>query len=157
MYDPDEDSLLMVDTLRKMKLRGERALDMGTGSGVIAKELARTFTKVVACDIDPAVKKVKFPENVEAVVSDLFEKVEGRFDLIIFNPPYLPCPCGEDRELCCGDGRLIEKFVREAKPRLNPSGLILLLLSSLSPVRPDGEVVSRHKTGFEELFVLKIT
>lgn len=157
MYDPDEDSLLMVDTLRKLKLRGGRALDMGTGSGVIARELAKSFTRVVACDIDPAVKKVNFPENVEVVVSDLFEKISGKFDLITFNPPYLPCPYEGDRELCCGDGRLIEKFVREAKPRLNPSGLILLLLSSLSPVRPDGKVVSRHKTGFEELFVLKIT
>ncbi len=156
MYPPGEDSLLMVEAVRKLDLRGERALDMGTGSGIIARELAGRFREVVAADIDPeAVERTgKLGGNVKAVLSDLFSNVSGKFDLITFNPPYLPCE--GDPELCCGQGKVIERFVREARAHLKPAGRILLLLSSLTPVQIEGVTVARKKLPFEEIRVIVI-
>ncbi|MDI6738732.1 MAG: methyltransferase, partial [Nanoarchaeota archaeon] len=67
-----------------------------------------------------------------------FANVEGKFDLIIFNPPYLPFERNEDREtaLQVAGGKkgheIIEGFLKQAKSHLEKNGKILLLFSSLS-------------------------
>ncbi len=168
MYEPREDSELMLDAIRGLDLRGERALDMGTGSGILAGELAGRFEDVVAVDIQQeAVDRVDAfgIKNVEAVKSDLFENVNGgagagKFDLIVFNPPYLPEPYEDDVELHCGDGGVIARFLEGAKEHLKPGGRVLLLLSSITPKIPlDGwkcRKVRSRKISFEELFVLEL-
>ncbi len=154
MYGPREDSFLMVRAVQGR--RGKRALDMGTGSGIVARELAKGFREVWAVDINPAVRGLDWPENVRVVVSDLFERVEGRFDLIVFNPPYLPCPYEEDPELCCGDGEIIRRFLREVGKHLEEGGKVLVLVSTLTPVRVEGKVVAGEKVAFEELRVIEV-
>lgn len=76
---------------------GDRILDMCTGSGCIALTLLyyKKNISAVGCDIsDEALSIAK--ENAERlnlkadfVKSDLFEKVEGKFDVIVSNPPYI--------------------------------------------------------------------
>lgn len=132
------------------------ALDMGTGSGIIARELAKNCQKVVAVDL--------FPTEIEGVktkVSDLFEKIKGEFDLITWNPPYLPGDTYSD--LDCGNGEIIMRFFREAKNHLTGNGKIMVVLSSLSPVGEADieklgyktDVVARKKVAFEELRVVR--
>jgi len=75
-------------------------LEIGTGSGCIAIALARVFpgSHVVACDLmadalDVArinVDRHAAMRQVELVQSDLFEQIDGTFDLIVSNPPYVP-------------------------------------------------------------------
>jgi ribosomal protein L3 glutamine methyltransferase len=77
-----------------------RILEIGTGSGCIAIALAQAFpgSQVVAADLmadalDVArinVERHALEGRVELVQSDLFERIEGRFDLIVSNPPYVP-------------------------------------------------------------------
>src|SRR5512144_3328712 len=75
---------------------GERVLDMGTGSGVNAILAATKGADVVAVDINPhAVKAAranaarnKVEDRIAIRRSDLFEAVEGRFDLVVFDPPF---------------------------------------------------------------------
>lgn len=76
-----------------------RVLDLGTGTGAIACALARVFAKceVVATDVSVetlqlALKNIEhlgLSDRVRCVESDWFEAVDGRFDLIVSNPPYL--------------------------------------------------------------------
>jgi len=157
MYKPDSDSFFMIDTIKELDLKGKSALEIGCGSGVIAEELATRFRKVLAVDIDP--KSVEFTrkKGINAKVSDLFSKVQKKFDLIVFNPPYLPCYYEEDKENCCGDGRIIKRFVKEAPGFLERSGTILFLTSSLTPYRPKWKVVAEKKLHFETLFIHKLT
>jgi SAM-dependent methyltransferase len=86
-----------------IRRRVESALDVGTGSGVQALELARHAERVVAVDVNPrAAAFARFNmvlngcANVEVREGNLFEPVEGeRFDLIVSNPPYVISPSSE--------------------------------------------------------------
>ncbi|MDR3143315.1 MAG: peptide chain release factor N(5)-glutamine methyltransferase [Puniceicoccales bacterium] len=73
-------------------------LDLGTGSGAIGLALAKAFpsSRVTAVDIDPEAlllakenAESNRVSNIHFVRSDWFEKIRGRFDLIVANPPYL--------------------------------------------------------------------
>jgi release factor glutamine methyltransferase len=74
----------------------DRVLDMGTGSGVNAIAAATRSADVVAVDVNPvAVDSARqnaelngLAERIEASPSDVFDGVSGRFDLIIFDPPF---------------------------------------------------------------------
>ena len=78
----------------------ERALDVGTGSGLQALLAAQHSARVVAVDINPrALAFARFNaalngfENVETREGSVFEPVEGeQFDLIVSNPPYVISP-----------------------------------------------------------------
>lgn len=85
------------DTIRLAEVAAgyhkRRILDMGTGTGYIAIFLAKTGANVDAIDINQdaiACAKENTTRNAVSVnvfYSDLFEKVTGMYDLIIFNPP----------------------------------------------------------------------
>ncbi|MCH5155346.1 MAG: peptide chain release factor N(5)-glutamine methyltransferase [Clostridiales bacterium] len=71
-----------------------RVLDMCTGSGCIAAVIAKnTAAQVIAADVsDDALEVAK--DNLkgmgaEIVKSDMFENIDGKFDLIVCNPPYI--------------------------------------------------------------------
>ncbi|MDQ3504565.1 MAG: methyltransferase [Actinomycetota bacterium] len=74
----------------------DRALDMGTGSGVNAILAARSARSVVAVDLNPlAVSAARLnaerngvSDRVEVRESDVFNNVDGPFDLIVFDPPF---------------------------------------------------------------------
>lgn len=75
-------------------------LDMCTGSGCIACALAKRFVQahILAVDKSPKalavaaqnVKNLHLAERVHLLQSDVWEEVQGQFDLIIANPPYIP-------------------------------------------------------------------
>lgn len=79
---------------------GERCLDLGTGSGVIALAAAACHEQVVGVDISPrAVNFARFNallngiDNCTFLLGDLFEPVAGlRFDHLVANPPFVACP-----------------------------------------------------------------
>lgn len=80
------------------KSGAKRALDIGTGSGAIAVSLAAlTEVYCIGCDIskkalETAVcnaKKNGVNNKTEFVPSNLFENIEGSFDVIVSNPPYI--------------------------------------------------------------------
>ncbi|MFH1636988.1 MAG: HemK2/MTQ2 family protein methyltransferase [Candidatus Woesearchaeota archaeon] len=134
IYEPREDSFLLEKHVRKYA-KG-RVLDMGTGSGILA--IAAKKAEVIAADINPeAVKEVQ-KLGIKAIVSDLFENIGGKFDLIIFNPPYLPEDPdeSEDSRLATKGGKegheIIERFLKDAKHFLKKDGKILMVFSSMT-------------------------
>ncbi|HEU4422263.1 MAG TPA: methyltransferase [Pilimelia sp.] len=74
----------------------DRVLDMGTGSGVNAILAATTATDVLAVDVNPyAVEAARdnarrngVADRIRIRHSDVFSDVDGRFDLIVFDPPF---------------------------------------------------------------------
>ncbi|HUU85154.1 MAG TPA: ChbG/HpnK family deacetylase [Phycisphaerae bacterium] len=73
---------------------GQRVLDVGTGSGILAICVAKAGHQVEAADVSNAAvcnavtNAAGNGVGFECYRSDLLESVEGRFDLIAFNPPY---------------------------------------------------------------------
>ena len=130
IYEPQEDSFLLQKYVRKFA-KG-RVLDLGTGSGIQALTALEKTPDVLAVDVsDDAVRFVK-SKGVNSKVSNLFSKVDGKFDLIIFNPPYLPPDRYDTDRSTSGGIRIIGRFLSQAKKFLDKHGKILLVFSSLT-------------------------
>ena len=179
VYEPAEDTFLLADNLDARP--GELVLELGTGCGILAILAAKAGSKVVATDINPAALRCARENAATNGVSDqidfrfghLFEPVAGeRFDLAIFNPPYLPIGHGEaigrplDRAWEAGPyGReAIDEFLLELPKHLALKGRALLLQSSLADVPKTLEALKRmgfrttavrNKLWFEELFLIR--
>jgi len=107
--------------------------------------------------------------------SDLFEGIRGKFDLIIFNPPYLPTKQAERSDQWINyalDGgesgrETIGRFLLDLAEHLRPGGRALLLISSLSGpeevemMAGDAGLITERVASkgcfFEKLMVLRIT
>ena len=174
MYQPAEDSFLLANQVKlflsKLKNKDLKVLDMGTGSGIQAKTCLEFVKKenLLLVDLDKDVVK-KLKNKFHIIHSNLFSKVQGKFDLIIFNPPYLPEDKNEpiESKVATTAGKegyeLIIKFLKTAKPHLTKTGVILLLFSSLSKpsiikakakeLGYSFKLLKRQKLFFEELFV----
>ncbi len=178
IYEPREDSFLLLKHVKEYASR--TVLDMGTGSGILAEEAAKTAKKVFAVDINAeAVAECRNRNRVvTALESDLFscfeipgypEYYQIKFDLIIFNPPYLP-DHHMARDIALDGGKhgyeVTGRFLDSANRYLKPDGKILLLFSSLTKKDKVDEMISHNclsykqidslKLDFEELFVYLI-
>lgn len=149
VYEPAEDSFLFAENLRVR--REDCILDMGTGCGILGIIGAEKAAEVFAVDVNPyAVRCAK--ENAELngvlgkmffIEGDLFTPIRTgkKFDLILFNTPYVPTEPAEDvswlgRSWGGGvNGRqVIDRFIHDAPDHLTQCGRIFLMQSTLSRV-----------------------
>jgi release factor glutamine methyltransferase len=114
-------------------------LDMGTGSGVCALAAARHARRVVAVDVNPAAVRCaqlnallnELQPRLEVRQGDLFGPLAGeRFDLVLFNPPFVPGAPRNDRERAWYAGDVAARFAAGLSAHLKPGGRALVLLSS---------------------------
>ena len=118
---------------------GAEVLDMGTGSGICAVFAARHARRVVAVDINRAAARCAsinallngLEQRIEVRHGDLFAPVAGqRFDLILFNPPFLRGAPRDDRDRAWRSSDVAERFAAGLGDHLKPAGAALVLLSS---------------------------
>ena len=96
---PRQDTEILIEKIcEDINARSEQVsvLDIGTGSGAIAVTIQKeTGSKLIAVDISEKALEVarQNAKNLEAdvkfVKSDLFSNVQGKFDFIVSNPPYI--------------------------------------------------------------------
>jgi len=179
IYSPSEDSYLMQEVLKKflpeiLKQKPEaKILEIGAGSGILAQtliELNANPKKIILTDIDDkTIEHLKKDfVNIKIIYSDLFNEIpkKEKFDLIIFNPPYLPEDEREDQESrrATTGGKngseIINKFLKQAKKYLNYDGKIFLLTSSLTKKIKWGNYkkkkAAEKKIFFEKIIVWKL-
>ena len=146
VYIPAEDSYLLAENLEIKE--GQSVLEIGTGSGIVAMYASKLTDKVTATDINfDAITlaeenfKANNIDNIELLFGNLFEPVKNRkFDVILFNTPYLPTEEGEVLEDTINyafDGglngrKVIDLFLDEVGNHLNDGGIVQLIQSSLS-------------------------
>ena len=173
VYQPEADTHLLLEAARAEVKPGDRVLEVGTGSGLISRELSKV-SEVVATDINPHAALCARCSGMEVVRSDLLAGIRGPFNLILFNPPYLPTQPDEriddwlEYALDGGEsGRVvIERFAADAGRVLAPGGRMLLLISSLTGLAEvrnlfsrqgfSADVVQQQTVEDEELYVLRI-
>ena len=152
VYEPAEDTFQLIESVEVKE--GDTVLEIGTGCGIVALECARIGAEVICSDLNPhAVKLAKrnyltnkssLKGSIEIRQGDLFSVLnkDDRFDVIIFNPPYLPTQ-PEDRMGGTGwfdiatdggvDGlELTKRFIDGLSKHLKKTGHAYFVFSSLS-------------------------
>lgn len=134
-----------IDVINKNNLKS--ALDIGTGTGILACTIAKyTLSKSTALDVsdnalkiaEENIKNLDLSEKVKTLKSNLFEKVSEKYDLIVSNPPYIPLSekatiqeevtFDPDLALYTKDEKgleFYEKISKNAKNYLNKNGYLL--------------------------------
>lgn len=166
-YIPAEDSFFLADFLENKQ--GRSALDIGTGSGIIAKTLSKNFPLVVATDINiSALKKAR--ETVDnCICCNAADALQSSFDLIVCNLPYLPSDELLDPAVDgLHDGVDIPSMIiKSASQRIMPHGKLIFLTSSLANYEAliqlskslgfDTNVAAKKKLFYEELIIVECT
>lgn len=171
---PRQDTELLVEEALKELHDGMRILDMCTGSGCILLSLLKYSNDCEGIGADISEEALKVAErnrvqlgleNAAFIRSDLFEAVEGKFDLLVSNPPYI---CSdvidtlmpevrehEPRQALDGsaDGlHFYRRILAECRTYLKPGGMLLFEIGY-----DQGEAVKRlmEENGFLEVEVKK--
>lgn len=141
---PRQDTEILVEEVAKLG-SGKRILDVCTGSGCILLSLEKLCEPVVAVGVDISEQalevanknKERLASKAKFLHSDLLEKVEGTYDIIVSNPPYIasaviPTLMEEVREhepmLALDGGEtgldFYEKIVEQSVSYLNEGGYL---------------------------------
>ena len=140
VYPVREDTLLLLEAALAEARPSDRVLELGTGSGFIARHLAGRVSLIVATDVNPHACRAAAAPSVGVVRADLAAGIRGKFDLVLFNPPYLPTRPEErmgdwlEKALDGGEsGReVIERLVPDLRRILVPGGRLLIVISDLT-------------------------
>lgn len=110
---PRQDTEVLAENVLKILRPGMKILDMCTGSGCILISLLKMCQGVLGTGADVSEEALKVAERnnaklrVEArlIQSDLFENVQGKYDVIVSNPPYIRTAVIEElkEEVKCHD------------------------------------------------------
>ncbi len=150
VYEPAEDTFQLLESIAVKS--GDRVFEVGTGCGVIALECARCGADVICSDVNPfavelagrnySINQSIIKGGFEVRMGDLFNviKLGECFDVIVFNPPYLPTEEGDrvggwfDVATDGGvDGLVvIERFIGGLKDYVKPGGRVYFVFSSLA-------------------------
>lgn len=151
VYQREADTMLLLDAAMHEVHPGETVLEIGTGSGYIARHIAEV-TRCYATDINPYACMSARKQGVEVIRTDLASGICHRFDVVLFNPPYLPTGPDEriddwlEYALDGGeDGRdAIRRFADILTDIIAPYGRALLLISELTGIDEVRDIFSRH-------------
>ncbi len=187
VYEPMEDSFLLAEHVKKHS--NGFVLDVGTGSGIQAITASEKANLVIGVDISrDAIKLSKsnaLKQNIKNTYffeSNLFKKIETKkqfknnflkenkkihnfikkkilFDLIIFNPPYLPQDKGiEDKSIYGGKKgyETLKRFFSEASEYLKENGKILIVFSSLTKKEKIDELLQDYCFEFRQIDAKKL-
>lgn len=176
VYGASEDSHLLAAAAVEGATEGERAIDVGTGSGYVAGALAETGVDVVGTDLNPAACRQASEAGIPAVRANLLDPIRtDAVDVVAFNPPYLPSTpeteWGDWMETALSggeDGRAaVDPFLADVGRVLRDGGRAFLLVSSLTGIEAvreyaaaqglESSIVAEESFPFERLVVLRLT
>ena len=176
IYSPKEDSFFLTSVLEreipKLLNSGKdnlKVLEIGSGSGIQLQTLFRLGVKkenIFALDINKNSVELCKKLGFNCIQSNLFSKIkkQNRYDLILFNPPYLPKDKLDKKKDTTGGKKgneTINKFLIQAPNFLTKKGKILLLTSSFTPIIDfkgyKKKILEEKPLFFEKLYVWELT
>ena len=141
VFSPIRGEYLSLIAQAKLPANAHTALDVGTGSGVIAALLAqRGVAHIIATDTNPRaiacaqanIARLGFAPQINVLQQDLFG--EHTADLIVCNPPWLPAKPTSAVETALYDPKhaMLHAFLRGAAAHLAQGGQVWLVMSNLA-------------------------
>lgn len=170
---PRQDTETLVEEAMEKSRKGDRVLDMCTGSGCILLSLLKLVPELsgTGADISQEALKVavengkRLQTEASFLESDLFEKVEGVFDLIVSNPPYIASDeigtlmeeVRDHEPIGALDGSadglaFYRRLVQEGKDHLKSGGWMLF---EIGCTQAEAVMELLKKGGFQEIYVKK--
>jgi release factor glutamine methyltransferase len=144
---PRPETELLVEAVLERAPRGGRVIDVGSGSGCIAISIERERPDLRVVSVDRSVEalvvatinRARLESHAAFAASDLLSSIDGAFDVIVSNPPYVPLAEYEELavEVRIHEPRMaltpgprgteiIERLLDEARSRLAPDGFVML-------------------------------
>jgi release factor glutamine methyltransferase len=179
VYDPSDDSFLLARVVKEHAGKGVRVLEVGCGTGLVGLTAAKAGAEVTLTDANPFAVELaghNAKENgvtVSAVETDLLAGLTGPFDVVCFNPPYLPTAEDDIVEgplnLAFDGGldgnQVVLRFIEQIGVLPSRPGVVLVVHSSLSDPKPmiaamkklgyKGEEAAKENFFYETLWVRK--
>lgn len=172
VYPPSDDSILLIESLDVIPR--EKVLEVGCGSGVVSIHCAKNGCYVTAVDVNPRAvelarrNSVANGTDIRVLESDVYGNVDGVFDTIVFNLPYLPVDEGGLLAKAWSGGPdglgPLPRLLEGAPDHLIPGGRVVVVVSSLTEPRALEEAlegyevrtIGEQRLFFERLSVLEI-
>uniref|UniRef100_A0A8D0FE58 Methyltransferase HEMK2 n=1 Tax=Strix occidentalis caurina TaxID=311401 RepID=A0A8D0FE58_STROC len=177
VYEPAEDTFLLLDALEQdafSLFRVEICLEIGSGSGVVSTFLASSIigsnALYICTDINPLaayctletalLNNVHLQPVITDLVKGLSPRLNGKVDLLLFNPPYVVTPSEEVEshgiEASWAGGKKGREVMDRVFPLvpdlLSPGGLFYLV--TIKENNPDEILEMMKKCGLEGTRVL---
>lgn len=131
VYDTSTDTELMIDTV---SINSDQTfIEIGCGTGAVSLLVGKRAKSGIGVDINPdAVRNSNLNrkrlgiKNVKFLLSDVFDEVEGKFDIVICNPPYNAYKPTDEVEMMFWDDKNSMKvnFFNQVQDHLKPGGLV---------------------------------
>lgn len=169
IYEPEEDSQLMLNVanseIKRYNLKffeGKKICEVGVGSGYVLTSIAKRNPDNIFVGTDINSEAVEWTRDIfrrlkiKATIyeKDLLEDVRGKFDILIFNTPYLPLEKNEkfenltikDRAIYGGKNgyETIERFIEQINDSLEDNGFVLMLVSTHSKIDIINEILKKN-------------
>ncbi|MEO1057670.1 MAG: methyltransferase [Actinomycetota bacterium] len=152
VFPPTPTSDLLGDQVRARVATDHRVLDMGSGAGANAILAAQTARDVVAVDVNPVAVEATAAnaarngvgDRVDAHLSDVFDDVDGDFDLIVIDPPFRWFRPRDLLERAVADENYesLGRFMSDVSSRLRPGGEVLLFFGTSGDVEYLDELIA---------------
>ncbi len=173
IYEPAEDSELLLEAALKEVRPEDEVIEIGAGSGFVAERIAGKCRWVVVTDISPYAVKVLREKGLDAVRTDIARGIRKKFTLVLFNPPYLELEDevrrGDWLDVAIDGGKggveVISHFLDSLPEIMGENGRAILIVSSqnepqihklLEEKKISYEVVGKKELFFETLYALKL-
>lgn len=176
VYEPAEDSFLMVDVLKKILGEMEfdpkkpfKVLDMGTGSGYVGFAAKEMGAQVTFVDVNPRAIETVINQHKRAdvYVSDLFFRVPKKiYDVITFNTPYLPDEEADEdmphpiHDIALHGGpsgiEIAIRFLKQINRYIDDNSKVLMLVSDLGNLKELETFLHTHCFGYEVIATKKL-
>jgi release factor glutamine methyltransferase len=164
VYEPAEDTFQLLEAIQIKK--DESVLEIGTGCGLIALVCAQKGANVVCTDINPYainLTRYNFEKNLSLLKGTLqiregniYSSLDKKelFDVIIFNPPYLPTSA---TDLVGGSGwfdisvdggknglKITRRFIEGLQSHLTKMGRAYIVFSNLSDQKLLNKIIAKN-------------
>jgi len=144
--------------LSELKLSNKSLLELGCGSGLISIVSAKAGAQVTSTDLS-SIALTNTKENailngvkLVTIHSDLFDNINGIFDLIVVNPPYYAKDATNEPMLAwyCGKNfEYFQKFFKQLNNHINPTSQIIMVLTKGSDLSAIFKIAAKSGFSFE--------